>query len=100
MAQNKGVPPSGSSYSAEPEPKVSAADAVSIPNADGSNWARKTVAVWEEWRCGPYRAFRTTFDGDWQLSDEGGVMFSATALQDAMRAAADHAVLARARGEQ
>ena len=57
-----------------------AGQAVSVPSADGSNWSRRTVAVWEEWRFGDYRAFKTNFDGPWHLQNVGSAVFTAHSL--------------------
>lgn len=59
-------------------------DSGSVPSADGSNWTRKTVAVWEEWRCGKYRAFKRHYDGVWHLADDKGVVFTDEYLSEVM----------------
>jgi hypothetical protein len=52
-------------------------------------WQPKTVAVWQEWTSGPWRAFKKSFDGAWHLADKDGVVFSATSLQEVMAYAED-----------
>ena len=47
-------------------------------------WAPRTVAVWQEWSFGKWRAFKTTFHGKWHLSDGSGVVFSDPYLQEVM----------------
>jgi hypothetical protein len=68
---------------AQSNPAVSPLRA-SIPSADGSNWTRRTVAVWEVWSFGSYRASKRTFDGPWQLHHMGEVIFTTSTLQSAM----------------
>lgn len=76
------LPTGLSSFGLSPQ-AVSPAPA-SIPRADGSNWTRKVVAVWEEWRFGPYRAYKNSFDGPWHLCDQSGVLYCDTFLSDVM----------------
>lgn len=82
MTQDQGASaePTGLSQA---EPKGSALRA-SIPSADGSNWTRKVIAVWERWNCGKYTAFKTQFDGPWLLRDERGIILGDESLQTVM----------------
>lgn len=50
------------------------------------DWAPKTVAVWQEWDCGRYVAFKTNFYGPWHLSDDDGKtsIFTDDHLQEVM----------------
>ena len=52
-------------------------------------WTPHTVAVWQKWTCGRFLAFKTSFDGPWHLSDDGGktTMFWDDDLQSVMRVA-------------
>jgi hypothetical protein len=49
-------------------------------------WTPKTVAVWQTWSWGKYRAFKNTFYGEWRLEEDGNVViFSDPNLQEVMR---------------
>lgn len=47
-------------------------------------WTKRTVATWDEWTFGPWRIFKTNFDGPWNLADSKGVIFTDPMLQVVM----------------
>ncbi len=77
---NDGCP--GGLSSCGSSPAVSPVPA-SIPDAV---WTPHTVAVWNRWTWGRWVAFKTTFYGEWMLSDDGGntALFADESLQEVM----------------